>query len=962
MHKTVIFKRCLTVLSAVSLLLSMAVPFSVVAEETNGTEKVQSDNIIGALVYSYADYINDSQDSGYEEYAGSALTFGPESISNKDELEKVTVEGVEGFLTDENRPTITYRIQVPVDGLYQMSVRFRFREESGFEGSRQLLIDGKSVYMEADNIGFYRKFTDSSAPRKNAVGDEVQAPAKEILEWQTTELFDNMGRYSKPLTFALRAGEHTVSLVYDKQDVVFHSLCLSAPEQNPTYAEYSTASHTTPSNFSKRFQAETAMLHRNNSAVGLESDGDPLVTPTKPGYLVMNTVGGYTFREGGQAVTFEVEVPAEGWYCLNFRSKQTWAVRMNSYRKIQINGETPFAEMEAFPFHYSNRWENTIPGNDDEIYRYYLKQGKNTITLTAVLGPNTETLRVLEEGLNKLSALSRKITMIIGMNPDPNYDYELEETIPGLKDDLAEVADLLQTVRVACDAQNFGEATVTGNALETNIKMLDEMREDPDRIPKRSGEITNIITSIGDTITTLQNHAVQFDYIEVFSPDVVIKEYHSNFFDKLVTTFKSLIVSFQKDYTAVSFTGDISEKKVLDVWVGRGKEWAEIMKELVDSDFSAKTGIQLNFNIVPSGSLATSGSANLLLLSVSAGTEPDMAMGVPTDTPVEYAIRGVVQDFSKMEGYEELIGRFPNKSMVSLLYEGGAYGIPETINFRGMFYRKDILTELNIPLPETWDDVFNHLVPTLNENGMQFYLPNWYDSFFLSHGGSYYKTDENGHLKSALDSAEIYDAFKMVTDAYVVHGLPTSASFLNRFRTGEMPIGLGDNAFYLSLIAVAPELSNKWEMLPIPDVVRSDGTRAHKYPGMVSSTLVLLKSSIKADIAWQFIDWWTSAETQKNYALQVEGRIGQSARWLSANMEAFLSLPWEKSVRETIKDEWNNLVGIPTVPGGYYTFRHVNNAWNRVVLNGMLPRESLEKTVKDINKELDRKREQLAKN
>lgn len=51
--------------------------------------------------------------------------------------------------------------------------------------------------------------------------------------------------------------------------------------------------------------------------------------------------------------------------------------------------------------------------------------------------------------------------------------------------------------------------------------------------------------------------------------------------------------------------------------------------------------------------------------------------------------------------------------------------------------------------------------------------------------------------------------------------------------------------------------------------------------------------------------------------------------------------------------------GIPNVLGGYYTGRHINNAWNRVVIDGMLPRESLERAVSDINKELERKREQL---
>ena len=44
------------------------------------------------------------------------------------------------------------------------------------------------------------------------------------------------------------------------------------------------------------------------------------------------------------------------------------------------------------------------------------------------------------------------------------------------------------------------------------------------------------------------------------------------------------------------------------------------------------------------------------------------------------------------------------------------------------------------------------------------------------------------------------------------------------------------------------------------------------------------------------------------------------------------------------------------VPGGYFTGRHIINAWNRVVINNENVRDALEKAVKDINKELHNKR------
>lgn len=45
--------------------------------------------------------------------------------------------------------------------------------------------------------------------------------------------------------------------------------------------------------------------------------------------------------------------------------------------------------------------------------------------------------------------------------------------------------------------------------------------------------------------------------------------------------------------------------------------------------------------------------------------------------------------------------------------------------------------------------------------------------------------------------------------------------------------------------------------------------------------------------------------------------------------------------------------------GGYSTLRHVVNAWNRVVLQGIRPRDALEEAVKLSTRESIRKREEF---
>ena len=47
----------------------------------------------------------------------------------------------------------------------------------------------------------------------------------------------------------------------------------------------------------------------------------------------------------------------------------------------------------------------------------------------------------------------------------------------------------------------------------------------------------------------------------------------------------------------------------------------------------------------------------------------------------------------------------------------------------------------------------------------------------------------------------------------------------------------------------------------------------------------------------------------------------------------------------------------PVVLGGYYTSRHILNAYNRILMSNENVRTSMETAVEDINRELKRRRE-----
>ena len=49
--------------------------------------------------------------------------------------------------------------------------------------------------------------------------------------------------------------------------------------------------------------------------------------------------------------------------------------------------------------------------------------------------------------------------------------------------------------------------------------------------------------------------------------------------------------------------------------------------------------------------------------------------------------------------------KFHESAIQCAMYQGGVYGLPEQENFMMLFYRKDILDELGLTIPNTWDDV-----------------------------------------------------------------------------------------------------------------------------------------------------------------------------------------------------------------------------------------------------------------
>ena len=296
------------------------------------------------------------------------------------------------------------------------------------------------------------------------------------------------------------------------------------------------------------------------------------------------------------------------------------------------------------------------------------------------------------------------------------------------------------------------------------------------------------------------------------------------------------------------------------------------------------------------------------------------------------------------------------------------YGLPVTMTFNMMFYRADIFQSMGLQVPKTWDD-FYALIPILQNNQMDVAFPQDLNMFLyqsLPSGASVRDGlyADNGR-RINLDSNLALSAFDKMCSLFTQYSLPLAYDFINRFRTGEMPIGIISYAQYTQLNVFAPEIKGLWEFVPLPGTVveKEDGTTEINNNAVATVTSIVMprgdRSEEKKASAWEFMKWYVGHENQSNYANEYAALLGSGTKYETANAEALAELPWSTSEYKNIMEQFNHLSGVPDYPGSYIIARYTNFAFMNVYNNHADPVESMLDYITEINKEISRKRKEF---
>lgn len=963
------------------------------------------------------------------------LSEGEIEVNEKDTVVRDGKEIVAGTVSTTDEGKLVYDIDVPETAMYSVTVEYYPIAGNGSTIERILLIDDKIPFNEARYMNFTRVWIDkeesgySRAERtfKLDINQNEMRPVKEEApEWRTQTLIDSQAFYDEPFKFYLTEGKHTFAFESASEPLKIASIKLHKAETLPTYEEYLSLHKDAPKVSEDtviRINAETPLKTSEQVIYAMNDRTSAITDPQSTSATLLNTIGGNggdKWKITGQWIEWDFEVPETGMYKIVPRFKQTVNAGLFSSRSIKIDGEIPFAEAKACQFKYKSDWQTQALTDGETEFTFYLEKGKHTLQMEVVLGKMSTILQTINDSTDRLNEYYREILMITGTDPDEYTDYSFSKLIPEVLRGMRNESALLYDMSAQLE-ETIGEKGENTVILDRVAYLLDLMGNDQDKIAANLSNYKSYIGSLGTWLLTTTSQPLQLDYIQIQSAEKAkLPQAEANAWQSIKHEISSFISSFFVDYNSMgsSTVYDENDPNAIEVWITNGRDQATIMRQMVDDSFAAEYGVSVNLKLIAAGTL---------LPATLAGNGPDVSMDAD---PVGFGIRNAVMPLNYFENTDNYMGdnvmgfsevkklfneetfvpltvldpdrrEFADGKEVPIAEDGNAefkvvkgverngvvtYGLPSTLDFPMLFYRKDIFVELGLEVPQTWDDV-EDVIRALSENQLEMGFAQTLTQIRMYQtGDEWFKScydyedmgdtiDQNSRaylrtvgIETNLGSNGALDAFQRMTEWFTLYGQPVTFDFSNRFRTGELPIGIVSYTQYNQLKVFAPEISGLWEFVQLPGVEQADGTINHTSPITVGAVMMMKDAadditadqdytdSLRAQNSWKYLQWWVSTPTQERFGKEQVAIMGTAAKYNTANVEALKGQSWTAQEKKNLDQQFKSLKGTPMSPGNYIVARYTNFAFYNVVNDGEVASEAMRAYIDDIDNELTRKR------
>ena len=867
---------------------------------------------------------------------------------------EIKVTGSVYVLGDEST---TYHLEADEEGLYYFTLDYNLINNIFTDGTISIQINGITQYSEANNIILPVFWEDESKIYPiDKFGDESVPTQRQKTGPHTVSLYDTNYISDLPLNFYLQKGENTITIKNEtSQTIWIGDLYAFSFRQPAPYKAPVTAGFTDYINISA-----TSYTLKNSPHISNGSNSSPHITPYDPVNRMINTIN---FTRAGNEAFYEVYAPQDGYYAVTFHLR-TAADDFASFISVRINGEIPFAEALSYPLSPSmNRWSNqTMTDNDGKPYLFYLTQGINTISVKTEIQPISRQLRGLRLLIDHINQFAIEMRKVTGKDIDRNRTWRLTQYIPEVRDYL-DAYDIIfrDIIHELSKYSSKGIRSSAVSPLVQALAFLERLREKPDELPLYARSLSgydgsrNAVYAVVQSASVLQQAGVALDALHVIGVTVNsiylgrannLPRENANIFAVISDGVRKLWHSYTSDKYVVRH-----EENAINIWYAASYMQVDMLQKLIDTRFTPSTGIKVNVSVMP--------DANKLIMARAAGTNPDIAMGLGSWMPFDLALRNALYDLTQFDDFWQYMGDFVPGSMVSYVLNEGVYAVPETITFAATVYREDILNELNIAPPSTWNDV-TEMMAELQRFSMSFYMPiasgigfKWFfqtSPLIYQNNGLLYRSDGLG---TAINEPNAVKALTFLGDLFTTYALSEQVPvFFNSFRYSQTPVGIIDVETYILLTNGAPELLGQWSLAPFPGTLQEDGSISRWFIGNGTGS-VIFENTTQAENCWEFLKWFLSRDIQTDFAFSLFSNY--RILHMSSNVNALRNLPIEDRHLQVVLESVKWLRDVPRSPGQYLLERSLSDIWITMVFDGIPARIAIDQKVIEIQREFRKK-------
>lgn len=911
------------------IILCSAFSINTTAEQVVG-HVVQSDNPQTASEdkeYDYDDYLSDMPELAY--------TNG---------LEPITAIG--GFPATMNSGNVLNASVFATEaGWYEFDITYMPLSSNGIAFS--LSLDGRSPFDEAKKLTMPSYWVNRGEARYDSSGNQVSPEQVLCGEAVTAAVREYTGVLNEPYRFYLTKGSRTFSLSVLYGSAELTAIKLVPVSEVPEYKEYIKQNRENTDGGSQiEIQGEDAVLKNCRALIALSDKRNANMTPADAVNGKLNYIGGSNWKNPGDSISWEIEVGKTGYYRLGMRYRQSEVVGSPSYRELKIDGKMPFQEAENIKFTYSTEWNYTEFGGE-EPYLFYLEKGKHMITLTVTGGDMISVYKELREITASLGELYVDITMIVGETVDVQRSYELFKQIPDfnkrLKTNIEALTSLSKRVEQLQERTSGTNVSIINSAVQTLTLML----ENPYSAHKYKSSFYNSYTNLSAQMGSMLNMPLDIDCMYFIPNGTEYEPKKASFFKHVGFSVSRFLSSFAGNYNMIENSQNRDDKKSLTIWVNWGRDQAQALNNAILNSFEPEYGIPVNVKVVNA----------TLIQAILSGKGPDVMLQMQRSEPVDLAMRGGLTDLAQFEDFGETVKLFREGATVPYEYRGGTYALPDTQSFYMMFARTDILSQLGIEIPETWDE-FITVLTLLQRSNLQVCVPQSLAATMLIQNNlSYYNDELNG---TALARSENISVLKKYLNFFTEYKVPVTMDFYNRFRIGSAPLGIANYTLGTQFQAAAPEIDGYWSMSPLPGTADENGNINYRSAGE-GTGCGITKLSQNKEAAWTFLKWWVNADTQIMYSYELETTLGPLGRLAVSNSSALSKMSWEPEMLEQINKQWAMVKEMPQIAGSYYVDRSITQIFWNVVEMDKNTKDTIVKWASVADSEISRKQKEYEK-